>query len=79
MTPEEFATQADAVVSPAMERLLVLAFATVPYEAVEQLVDWYLDLVREYTLRAVRSVIEEATDDHLPTTDHYNNSWLGVT
>lgn len=65
MTSEEFATQADAAVSPAMERLVLFAFATVPQDRVEHLVDWYLGLVREYTLGAVRSIVEAAEKGRL--------------
>jgi hypothetical protein len=59
VTAEEFTIEADKVVSPAVERLLMLAFETVPADKVEILVGSYLGMVREYATGAVRSIIEE--------------------
>ena len=46
MNAEEFTREADKVVSPAIERLIQMAFETVPAESVERLVSAYLDIVK---------------------------------
>ena len=59
MTPTEFAAEADGTMTPAIERLVVLAFAAVPADNVEALVGWYFDMMREVAIGAVREMLEE--------------------
>ena len=59
MTPEEFAAGADGTMAPAIERLVVLAFAAVAADNVEALVGWYFDMMREVAIGAVREMLEE--------------------
>jgi predicted phosphohydrolase len=59
VTAEEFSAEADKVISPAIERLVQMAFETVPRENVEMLVRYYRDMVKEYATGAVRSIISD--------------------
>lgn len=65
MTAEEFTTEADAVITPAVERLVYLAFQTVPQERVHRLLAAYFEIMKKCAVETARSIIADAQEGTL--------------